>query len=187
MEFRCIDECSQCCIEREYYPSKEFGKIGVLILPDEKERIEKLAKENNLDIKILPRIGVSDDKNTSPSKILAYQMMEVEKNGNTCPFLDTESGNKSPHNGFPCKIYKDRPLACRTYPLIESDPITLDGKCKFCKEHKTADENLNSETESLLKIKEQMNTELPSIWRFATEVGEEQYKDLFKSGWILEE
>jgi Fe-S-cluster containining protein len=187
VEFRCIDECSQCCIEREYYPSKEFGKIGVLILPDEKERIEKLAKENNLDIKILPRIGVSNNRDTSPTKILAYQMMGIEKNGNTCPFLDTESGNKSPHNGFPCKIYKDRPLACKTYPLIESEPITLDEKCKFCKEHKTADENLNSETESLLKIKEKMNTELPFIWRFATGVGEEQHKDLFESGWILEE
>ena len=42
MEFRCIEECSQCYIEREYYPSKKFGKIGVLILPEEKERIEKL-------------------------------------------------------------------------------------------------------------------------------------------------
>ena len=27
MEFRCIEDCSQCCIEREYYPSKKFGKI----------------------------------------------------------------------------------------------------------------------------------------------------------------
>ena len=187
MEFRCVDECSQCCIEREYYPSKKFGKIGVLILPDEKERIEKLAKENNLDVKIFPRIGVSNDRNSSPSKILAYQMMGVEKNGNTCPFLDTESGNKSPHNGFPCKIYSERPLACRTYPLIESDPITLDEKCKFCKEHKTADENLNSETESLLKIKEQMDTNMPFIRRFATEIGEDEDSEQLESGWILEE
>ncbi|AFS80437.1 hypothetical protein NKOR_02715 [Candidatus Nitrosopumilus koreensis AR1] len=187
MEFRCIEECSQCCIEREYFPSKKFGKIGVLILPDEKKKIEKLAQEKNLDIKILPRIGISNKKESSPEKILAYQMMGIEKNGNTCPFLDTESGNKSPHNGFPCKIYNDRPMACRTYPLIESDPITLDEKCKFCKEHKTADENLNSEIESLLKIKEQMYTDSPFIWRFATEIGEEQDSDLFESGWFLEE
>ena len=59
MEFRCIEECSQCCIEREYYPSKKFGKIGVLILPEEKDRIEKLAKSNGLKIKILPRIGIT--------------------------------------------------------------------------------------------------------------------------------
>ena len=75
-----------------------------MILPDEKERIERLAKENNLDIKILPSDRSINNRNTSPSKILAYQMMGIEKNGNTCPFLDTESGKQSPHNGFPCKI-----------------------------------------------------------------------------------
>ena len=51
----CIDECSQCCIEREYYPSKRFGKIGVLILPEEKERIEQLGREKRLEIKILTK------------------------------------------------------------------------------------------------------------------------------------
>ena len=142
MEFRCIDECSQCCIEREYYPSKKFGKIGVLILPEEKEKIENLAIKNNLEIKILPRIGISKNEKIFPTKILAYQLMGVEKNGNTCPFLDIDSGDKSPHGGFPCKIYNERPLACTAYPLIESEPITLDQKCKFCKEYGNANENL---------------------------------------------
>ena len=187
MEFRCIEDCAQCCIEREYYPSKKFGKIGVLILPEEKERIEKLAKSNGLEIKILPRIGISEDKNSAPTKILAYQMMGIEKNGNTCPFLDTDSGKKSPHGGFPCRIYKERPLACMTYPLIESDPITFDEKCKFCKEHGTADKNLNSEIESLLKIKEKMYTDASFIWRFATKVGEPEDQQILESGWILED
>jgi Fe-S-cluster containining protein len=186
VEFRCIDECSQCCVEREYYPSKEFGKIGVLILPEEKERIEKLSKTNGLKIKIVPRIGISEDRNSIPTKVLAYQLMGVEKNGNTCPFLDTDSGDKSPHGGFPCKIYKDRPLACRTYPLIEFEPITFDQKCKFCKEHGTADHNLDSEIESLLKIKEKMNTKASFIWRFATHIGEEEDQGILKSGWILD-
>ena len=75
MEFRCIDNCSQCCIEREYYPSKKFGKTGVLILSVEKERAEKLAKSNRLNIKILSRIGISEDRNSTPTKILAYQMI----------------------------------------------------------------------------------------------------------------
>ena len=52
----------------------------------------------------------------------------------------------------------------------------------FAKEHKTADKNLNSETESLLKIKEQMNTKMSYIWRYATETGEEQDSSLFESG-----
>jgi Fe-S-cluster containining protein len=187
VEFRCIQDCSQCCIEREYYPTKKFGKIGVLILPEEKERIEQLAKINGLEITILPRIGISEKKDSSPTKILAYQLMGIEQNGNTCPFLDTETSARSPHGGFPCKIYNNRPLACMTYPLIESDPITLDQKCKFCKEHDSADQNLNSEIESLLKIKTKMTTNAPFIWRFATGVGEESDKEQIEIGWILEE
>ena len=186
MEFRCIQDCSQCCIEREYYPSKKFGKIGVLILPEEKERIEQIAKINGLKISILPRIGISEDMNSNPIKILAYQLMGIEPNGNTCPFLDTETSDKSPHGGFPCKIYNKRPLACMTYPLIESEPITLDQKCKFCKEHGTADKNLNSEIESLLKIKTKMITDAPFIWRYATGIGEESDKNQIKIGWVLE-
>jgi hypothetical protein len=187
MEFRCIPDCSQCCVEREYYPTKKFGKIGVLILPEEKERIQHLAKINRLKITILPRIGISEENNSTPTKILAYQLMGIEKNGDTCPFLDTETATRSPHGGFPCKIYSKRPLACMTYPLIESNPITLDKKCKFCKEHSSADENLNSEIESLLKIKTKMTTYAPCIWRFATGVGEESDKNQIETGWILEE
>ena len=187
MEFGCIEECSQCCIEREYYPSKEFGKIGVLILPEEKERIEEIGRKNKLKIEILPRIGISENRKGGPTKILAYQLMGSEKNGNTCPFLDTDSGNKSPHGGLPCKIYKERPLACMAYPLIESEPIILDQKCKFCKEHGNADRNLTSEIESLLIIKEKMMVEVSNIWRFATNIGEIEDQGIMKSGWILED
>ncbi len=186
MEFGCIEDCSQCCIEREYYPSKRFGKIGVLILPEEKERIEKLAAKNGLEINILPRIGISDEED-SPIKVLAYQLMGHEKNGNTCPFLDSESGQRSPHGGFPCRIYKERPLACMAYPLIESEPITLDQRCKFCKKHGDADGNLNSEIESLLKIKEKMTCSAMHVWRYATNIGEAEDRGIMESGWILEE
>jgi len=181
-----VTDCSQCCIEREYYPTKKFGKIGVLILPEEKEKIEQLAKIHKLKIEILPRIGTSNEK-LIPPKILAYQLMGKEQNGNTCPFLDTETKNRSPHGGFSCKIYNQRPLACMTYPLIESIPITLDQKCKFCKEHGSANQNLNSEVESLVKIKTKMTTDAPIIWRFATGVGEESDKNQIERGWMLEE
>ena len=187
MEFKCIDECAQCCIEREYFPGKKFGKIGVLILPEEKEKIETIANEKGIDVLILPRIGISNQKNIESIEVLAFQMMGIENNGNTCPFLDTHAVKKSPHGGYPCRIYENRPLACQTYPLIESQPITLDEKCKFCKEHKTADENLNSEIESLLKIKTKMTTSAPFIWRYATGIGEEKDKLQIKEGWILDE
>jgi Fe-S-cluster containining protein len=187
VEFECIKDCSQCCIEREYYPSKKFGKIGVLILPEEKERIEKLAEKNGIMVKIFPRIGISKGKNSSPEKILAYQLMGSEKNGNTCPFLDTSGNYKSPHGGFPCKIYNERPLACMAYPLIESEPVILDQKCKFCKEYGNTDQNLNSEIESLLKIKEKMIPDASIIWRFATNIGEPEDQKIMKSGWIVED
>ena len=51
------------------------------------------------------------------------------------------------------KFMKINLLACSAYPLIEINPITLDQKCKFCKECGTADKNLNFETESLIKNK----------------------------------
>ena len=135
----------------------------------------------------MPRIGVSGSRDIEPTKVLAYQLMGSEQNGNTCPFLDTSGENKSPHGGFPCKIYKERPLACMAYPLIESEPITLDQKCKFCKEHGNADQNLNSEIESLLKIKEKMIADVSTIWRFATNIGDVEDQEIMESGWILED
>lgn len=186
MDFSCIQDCSQCCIEREYYPSKQFGKIGVLILPDEKEKIELFAKQHNLLIKILPRIGISYTKTNEPTEIIAYQLMGKEENGNTCPFLDTETMKRSPHGGYVCKIYENRPLACSSYPLIESKPIILDVKCKFCQEHGNTATNLNAELESLSKIKLLMNTNAPYIWRYATGIGDVDDFDQINSGWILE-
>ncbi|MDH3501853.1 MAG: YkgJ family cysteine cluster protein [Nitrosopumilus sp.] len=186
MEFKCIQDCSQCCIEREYYPSKKFGKIGVLILPEEKQRIEKLARQKEIKINILPRIGISYEQNEQPT-VLAYQMMGVENNGNTCPFLDTKTENRSPHGGYPCRVYVDRPLACMAFPLVQTEPIELDEKCKFCKEHGFANEGLNSEMESLLKIQTKMKIDAPYIWRFATGIGKEEDKNQIKTGWILDE
>ena len=57
-EFKCIDGCSDCCNYREYYPSIKYGKIGVILLPEEKMRIEVLAKSMNVKINILPRLGI---------------------------------------------------------------------------------------------------------------------------------
>ncbi|MFM8659395.1 MAG: YkgJ family cysteine cluster protein [Candidatus Nitrosotenuis sp.] len=181
MEFKCVDDCSQCCIEREYYPTKKFGKIGVLVLPEEKQRIETLAKDLGIHINIIPRIGLSKDSK-APEKIIAYQMMGKEQNGNTCPFLDKNA--KSPHGGFACKIYNQRPLACKAYPLIETTPITLDQKCKFCQVCPTADSNLNSEIESLIQIQNKMNANMPVIWRYATGIGEPDDLQSIQKGWI---
>lgn len=185
MDFSCIENCSKCCIEREYYPSKKFGKIGVLILPDEKQKIEFLAEKHGLRATILPRIGISRQETAKPEQVLAYQLMGREPNGNTCPFLDTESNERSPHGGYKCKIYKDRPLACKAFPLIESHPILLDQKCKFCETCKNPTGNLNSELEALAKIKIKMKTNAQYLWRYATGLGDKEDKDVIETGWFL--
>ncbi|MGI0026054.1 MAG: YkgJ family cysteine cluster protein, partial [Nitrososphaera sp.] len=135
-KFSCVQGCSDCCVYREYYPSKQFGKIGVLLLPSEVPEIEMRAQENGVNVKILPRIAVGKD---SPEKIVAYQMMGKSADGDLCPFLDTDSGTHSPHGGLACRIYENRPLACRAYPLLESgDPAKLDEHCRFCRDFSTS-------------------------------------------------
>ena len=185
LDFSCVGGCSKCCVEREYYPKMEFGKVGVLILPEETDGVKLLAEKHHIKITILPRIGTSYKKSGEPDQTLAYQLMGIEPNGNTCPFLDTESKERSPHGGYRCKIYEDRPLACRAYPVIESSPVTLDTKCKFCETCSIPSGNINSELESLLEIKVKMKTNVPYIWRYATGIGDKENKDQIKTGWFL--
>ena len=180
--------CSDCCIYREYYPSKEFGKIGVLLLPEEKDRMEQLAKERNIAVRIIPRLAVSaNDDDGGPGRIIAYQMMGKQSNGDFCPFLD-ENG-RSPHGGMACSVYSDRPLACRAYPVIDADKTaTLDPHCQFCKQYNSARASLASlagELESLSKIKASVKAyDGQHIWRYATATGEG--RDMMSEGWVLE-
>ncbi len=190
MEFGCVQDCSQCCIQREYYPSTKFGKIGVLVLPQEKKRIEEMAARRGISITIIPRIGTSDSPNDGgPSRIIAYQMMGRDDNGDTCPFLDTESDKRSGHGGYTCGIYDDRPLACAAYPLIGTDPPKLDQKCRFCTEcGTTADGNLDSEARALAVIAGGTRAESScTVWRYATGVGEKKDARAIKKGWMTED
>src|SRR5689334_25430938 len=91
-KFSCIQGCSDCCIYREYYPSLEYGKIGVLILPEEKPKVEEMAVKTDITVKIIPRLGYgkSNKGNKGPKKIVAYQMMGKNMDGDLCPFLRSE-------------------------------------------------------------------------------------------------
>jgi hypothetical protein len=191
MRFRCVEGCSDCCIYREYYPDKSYGKVGVLILPSEKEKIQKLAENLGVRINILPRIGegsrYKNGERIGPENVIAYQLMGVEDDGNLCPFLDVDSTERSPHGGYKCMIYEDRPLACRAYPLLESgSQVKLDHKCQFCKSCNGPVDGLEGETEALAKIQLSVRSEKKHVWRYATGVGEEQDKQLVRKGWILE-
>ena len=193
-KFSCVQGCSDCCIYREYYPSVEYGKIGVLVLPEEKAAIERLAKNMGITVKIIPRLAAGKN---SPNKIIAYQMMGKDDDGNLCPFLDVESNERSAHGGFKCKIYSDRPLACRAYPVIDiakNNTARFDPHCQFCKKFSTtkaSSEGLQQEIEALAKIRANVavddndqDDDDASIWRYATATG--RTNGLLSEGWVLE-
>jgi uncharacterized protein len=187
-KFSCLQGCSDCCIFREYYPSVEYGKIGVLLLPEEKASVERLAKNLGTKVRIIPRLAVGKN---SPERIIAYQMMGKNEDGDLCPFLEVESKERSPHGGFKCKIYSDRPLACRAYPVIDvlGNTARFDPHCQFCKKFSTSkasSEGLQREIEALAKIRASVTVDDDdtSIWRYATATGKSN--GLQPEGWILE-
>jgi Fe-S-cluster containining protein len=189
-KFSCVQGCSDCCIYREYYPTVEYGRIGVLLLPEEKVAIEQLARNMNIKVRIVPRIAVGRD---SPEKIIAYQMMGKNNDGNLCPFLEVESDERSPHGGLKCRIYSERPLACIAYPVIDTvdRAAKLDSHCQFCKKFSTtkaASEGLQQEIEALAMIRAGViagnDDNKISIWRYATATGGSC--GLFPEGWIAE-
>jgi Fe-S-cluster containining protein len=187
VRFSCVRGCSDCCIYREYYPSVEYGKIGVLLLPEEKEAIERLAGKLKIKVKIIPRLAVGKE---FPEKVIAYQMMGKNPDGDLCPFLDMESEEKaSPHGGLNCGIYSERPLACRAYPVIDAGrAATLDGHCQFCKKFSTtkaASEGLQQEIEALAKIKSSVTAGKKQVWRYATATGRPG-DVLLPEGWVAE-
>jgi uncharacterized protein len=201
-KFSCIDECSDCCIYREYYPSTEYGKIGVLLLPNEKQRIETYAKELGMEITILPRVGIGKKKSKNePETIIAYQLMGKNSNGEVCPFLKMEGLERSPHGGFKCAIYNKRPIACSAYPVnIENkESVILDRKCKFCRVNKKeggqADgmeiqkSSLRKEIIALRKIQKTAQADASvEVWRYATGIGEKEEQEHFYSpGWVLQD
>ncbi len=192
-EFSCVQDCSDCCIYRQYYPSVDYGKIGVLLLPEEKKEIENLAESFKIKITIFPRLGIGiNKKSNGPRQVIAYQLMGTNINGDYCPFLDINSTNRSPHGGFNCLIYNARPLACRAYPAIKENKtdVELDCNCKFsCQYSNQASKNLlDSELRALTRII--INIERfadQKIWRYATHIGEKPFiKLLLPQGWYLQ-
>ena len=190
-KFKCVEDCSDCCINREYYPSKEFGKIGVLLLPREKKEVEEEAASLGIKIKILPRLGVGkSDDGASPERVLVYQLMGRERDGNICPFLKTDGPEHSPHGGSPCTIYDKRPAACKAYPLVSIDPTisTLDTKCSYCVStngNKVCNLGLSGEIEALNEIMVSTCTiEGEQIWRYATNIGDFKDGKMLPEGWV---
>ena len=192
-EFHCVQDCSDCCIYRQYFPSVEYGKIGVLLLPEEKEDIESLAEIYKIKVTVLPRLGIGFNKQLNgPLQVIAYQLMG-KINGDYCPFLDTDSEDRSPHGGFNCLIYDTRPLSCRAYPAIKENKtdVELDCNCKFSRQNSifTSKNLLENELGALKMISKNFDQFSDQrIWRYATHIGEKPFlKLLLPRGWYLQD
>ncbi|HEX2558253.1 MAG TPA: YkgJ family cysteine cluster protein, partial [Nitrososphaera sp.] len=156
---------------------------------EEKMDIERLAKKIKVSVRIVPRLAIGKE---SPEKIIAYQMMGKNDDGDLCPFLDVESAERSPHGGFKCRIYSSRPLACKAYPVIDAGKtVTLDKHCQFCRKHPTESasvDGLQTEIEALAKIKASVAADNNlRVWRYATATGkaDDRHK-LLPEGWVIE-
>src|SRR5437867_3426403 len=116
-------------------------------------------------------------------------MMGKNDEGNYCPFLDIESTERSPHGGFNCRIYSERPLACRAYPVIDVDrSAMLDGDCQFCRKFSTTKagvEGLQQEIEALVRIKASVRAGKGHVWRYATATGKAG-DVMLPEGWVAE-
>src|SRR4030095_10622131 len=142
-----------------------------LMLPDETQKIERYAKEMGLVITILPRLGIgTNSSKKGPVTIIAYQLMGENSDGNLCPFLDIERSERSPHGGFRCRIYSNKPVACTAYPVNEINKklVTLDSRCRFCRDNESEDlkgftkaynHNLENEVQALRRIQAYMRVD----------------------------
>lgn len=72
--------------------------------------------------------------------IFAYQV-----NVNVCPNLKDNR----------CIIYENRPLGCKTFPLISFDRIDID-LCNFAQEHKDTEWDFNTMIEERAAIEQQL-------------------------------
>jgi Fe-S-cluster containining protein len=110
-KFKCY-QCGNCCKNLMKRGKKRHNPDGQLV-PDEKlgltifnwevETLKKLAKENNIKLILEPQHGL-----VSKEGILIIACYQITHNN--CPFL---INNK-------CSIHKNRPIACRVFPLMNS-------------------------------------------------------------------
>jgi len=86
--WRCI-QCGECC---RHLVGQKFG---MAVTPEEKRRLETLARRRGINVHFLPLTW-------NGFKVTLYQFADE-----VCPFLRNNR----------CSIYQWRPLACRMYPV----------------------------------------------------------------------
>lgn len=108
-----------CCRELITVGPRRAVISNFLLLPDEKERFERLLEQHGKKAVILPRDRVGD-------RITTYQVAT-----SPCPFFDLEAKK--------CSIYEQRFNYCKAYPFIyvrDLQPMPTHN-CPWFWKHKT--------------------------------------------------
>jgi len=75
-------------------------EFSIPLSPEEKNRLEKLAIELGIDFSPKPKLILKRSNKT--------EILEWDLGSRSCPF----------YSNHKCLVYKDRPLACKSFPVI---------------------------------------------------------------------
>lgn len=106
-EINACNKCGKCC--------KNFGPVGLMILPWELKNFQEKADAINKSLK-LGSMALSEEVHKKNLVVSYYIKNE--------PCIFYQEGI--------CSIYDDRPLVCRSYPLMynpEENRIEINGDC----------------------------------------------------------
>ncbi|MHA1757125.1 MAG: YkgJ family cysteine cluster protein, partial [Promethearchaeota archaeon] len=121
LKYKCM-KCGTCCHEIPQCP----GAKRIPLYPEEVNKLIKIAKERNIDFKVIEDLVFPDVLNKKILVITYKIILDNETKG--CPFYD---------ESFGCTIHEIKPLACQAYPLSLKTidafnlEITIDPLCNF--------------------------------------------------------
>jgi len=143
--------CGTCCHE---VPGDYVKRIP--IYPDEADKMIEIAKERDVDFKIIEDLVFPDIINEN-ILVLTYRIrLDNETQG--CPFYNKQEG---------CSVHDVKPLACQAYPLALKRldafnfAISIDPLCNFVAENYDILENADVE-----KLKAIFKEEYPKAEKF---------------------
>lgn len=122
-EFKCL-KCGRCCHEIPESEEKAYKRIP--LYPEEADKLETLAKENNIDLHLIEDLVFPDIKNKKII-VLTWRIL-LDNDRGRCPFYSEGKG---------CLIHEHKPLACQAYPLaVKTEDafnmrIDIDPLCDF--------------------------------------------------------
>ena len=122
--FKCL-YCDHCC-----YFEKEYEMPTVF--PWEKRLLEELAENLGVSLEFKPLQVYMDDKRSCIVTLYRWIIQGY------CPFYDREKHR--------CRIHRDKPYACKMYPLLLEMPsgkLMLSGKCDWVANNKRVAEQLS--------------------------------------------